>query len=426
LHAADAVGAGRQQASAGLLMPDPKLATRGRLNVSSHPSSPPKLNRYPLLAPRFWHGMVVSDWLRLVSRNRFRVHPIRWSLAFTVSCAAVLNSLLRLASDMRFARDLAASPGHRGILFIIGHWRSGTTLLHELLVLDDRFAYPTTYECFAANHFLLSGGWMPKLIWFLLPARRPMDDMEVSFDHPQEDEFALISMGAPSPLLRMAFPNHPPPYLEFLDMEQVRDEDLRCWKQKLARFVAMQTLQKQKPLVLKSPTHTGRLQILSEMFPDAKFIHITRNPYELFSSTVRLWTVLDEAQSFQWPREDDLEEYVFTAFERMYRGFERQRHHLPGNCICDVRYEDLIQEPVETLQTAYERLELGGFERLRPKIEQSMQRRQGHRPNRHELPARLRAKIEQRWADYFKNYGYAISSTTADHPLPDASAVGNE
>jgi hypothetical protein len=116
-------------------------------------------------------------------------------------------------------------------------------------------------------------------------------------DHPQEDEFALISMGAPSPLLRMAFPNEPPPYMEFLDMEHVREDELRTWKLKLRQFVTMLMYRKQKPIVLKCPSY-GPRTILAEMF---HAVHSYHNPYDLFSSTQRLWQVLDEAQTFQRP-----------------------------------------------------------------------------------------------------------------------------
>jgi hypothetical protein len=214
-------------------------------------------------------------------------------------------------------------------------------------------------------------------------------------------------------------PNDPAPYMEFLDMENVAADDLQRWKSKLCRFVAMQVLRKQKPLVLKSPTHTGRVQILSDIFPGAKC-----NPYELFSSTRRLWTALDEAQALQWPREEHLDEYVFTSFERMYRGFDRQRAALPPNCICDVRYEDLIQDPVATIQSVYAQLELGEFEHLRARIEESMQQRKGHRTNRHELPPRTCVQIEERWAGYFRDYGYASSGQIPTvhafpHPFDD-------
>ena len=376
------------------------------LTVKPAAENKAKLNQYPPWAPRFWHGMVLGDWIGLLIRNRLRVHPLRWGLMLTVTCVTVFNTVLRVIHDVWYRQAIHQSQQDRDVVFIVGHWRSGTTLLHELLVLDEQFAFPTTYECFAANHFLLTGGWLPKLIWFLLPAKRPMDDMAVSFDHPQEDEFALISLGAPSPLLRMAFPNDPPPYMEFLDMEGVATADLDLWKSKLQSFVAMQVYRKQKTIVLKSPTHTGRLQVLAEMFPRAKFIHITRNPYQLFSSTVRLWTALDEAQAFQRPREENLEEYVFTAFERMYRGFESQRAVIPSDRICDVRYEDLIRDPAGALQVIYEKLDLGDFAPQRPKIEQSMQQRRGHKANRHTLPENIQGEIKRRWGGYIVKYGY--------------------
>jgi hypothetical protein len=351
--------------------------------------------------------MALVDWFRLLIRNRFRIHPLRLGLAFTVTCASLFNQVMRWVQQLVFSRALSRVDTDQPVIFILGHWRSGTTLLHELLVLDDRFAFPTTYECFAPNHFLITGSWMPKLIWFLLPAKRPMDDMAVSFDHPQEDEFALIGLGAPSPLLRTAFPNDPPPYLEFLDMEGVRPEDLAKWQDSLRSFVAMQLYRKGKGLVLKSPTHTGRLQLLAEMFPNAKFVHITRDPYQLFSSTQRLWTALDEAQGFQLPREENLDEYVFTALERMYRGFERQRGTIDPSRICDVQYEQLIRDPVCSLRQVYEKLDLGEFEQIRPKIEQSMRQRQSHKGNRHDLSPELRAEIDRRWAGYCRKYGYS-------------------
>lgn len=354
--------------------------------------------------------MVIGDWLRLLARNRFRIHPFRWGLTFTITCVTFFNTVMGWLQQLIYGRALERVDTNRELIFILGHWRSGTTLLHELLVLDDRFAYPTTYECFAPNHFLLTGSWIPKLIWFLLPSKRPMDDMNVSFDHPQEDEFALIGLGAPSPLLRMAFPNDPPPYLEFLDMEGAREADLAKWKRELRRFIAMQMYRKQKGLVLKSPTHTGRLQVLAEMFPNAKFVHITRDPHQLFSSTQRLWSTLDEAQGLQVPREEHLDEYVFTALERMYRGFERQRLQVDPSRICDIRYEQLIRDPVESLRKVYDQLGLGDFERARPKIEQSMQQRQGHKSNRHDLPLETKSEIGRRWADYCQRYGYCTPS----------------
>src|SRR5690348_17066227 len=75
-------------------------------------------------------------------------------------------------------------------LFLVGHWRSGTTLLHELLALDEQFAAPDTNACFNPHHFLLARHRAPSFAGL----SRPTGDMTVSPSSPQEEEFALLCM----------------------------------------------------------------------------------------------------------------------------------------------------------------------------------------------------------------------------------------
>jgi len=350
--------------------------------------------------------MLLTDWLRLLARNRFRVHPLRWGLAGTVTGLTIFNSCMRWLERVRFERRASATPMENPPVFIVGHWRSGTTYLHELMSLDDRYAWPTSYQCFAANHFLLTGWFMPRLFWCILPSKRPMDNVVTGWRQPQEDEFALCAMGVPSPYLRMAFPNEPHEYLEYLDLEGLSPEELRRWEQALLRFVRRLTLLSPKPLILKSPTHTGRLSVLARMFPGARFVHIVRDPRAIFASTLNLWQTLDEAQGLQVPRHQGLEGYIFRAFERMYGGFQRQRDQLAPNQICDVRYEDLVREPVDQMARIYETLQLGDFQLVRDRVEQFAQGKRSYQTNRHELPAHVLGELQHRWQDYFERYGY--------------------
>jgi hypothetical protein len=255
---------------------------------------------------------------------------------------------------------------------------------------------------------LVSSGFLPKILWFLLPAKRPMDNMAFGLDHPQEDEFALIGLGAPSPYLRCAFPNDPPPYMEFLDMEGTDPQDLARFKSDLYEFVQrLEIAKKGKRLILKSPPHTGRIKMLSEMFPGAIFIHIARDPFALFPSTRRLWRALDEYQGFQFPRYKSLDDYVFTAFERMYSGFEKQKNDIGTSRLYEIRYEDLVKDPVGQLATLYEKLELGTFDEMRPELEAYVRGQKDYVTNQHELEPEIKDEIRRRWAGYFKNYGYA-------------------
>jgi hypothetical protein len=370
------------------------------------PPKPRQLHPYPIWSPRFWHGMRFGDWMRLLAENRFRVDPSRWAMAGLISLITPFNTVMSRVQRWKYGRRIAETQLAAPPLFIIGHWRSGTTFLHELLVHDARFTYPTTYQCFAPYHFLLTEWFLARYCGFLLPKRRPMDNMLAGWYRPQEDEFALLTMGQRTPYRRMAFPNNPAVDLEYLNMEGVSGEQLRRWSESLQLFVRSLSYRDPRRVVLKSPPHTGRVAVLARIFPGAQFIHITRHPYALFASTRRLWQSLDAVQGCQRNRDEQLDEYVYAALDRMYDGFEAQRGTLAPGQIVDVRYEDLVADPLGMLEQVYEQLELGAFEPVRARFAAHLTTQKGYQTNRHEIEPSLRREIRRRWARYFEHYGY--------------------
>ncbi|MEX2173302.1 MAG: sulfotransferase [Pirellulaceae bacterium] len=366
-----------------------------------------KTNPYPWWSPRFWHGMRPGDWWAMCWQHGFRIHPLRWPMAVLIGLINPFNTIAGAAQRAKYGRLIDQTRIEEPPVFIIGHWRSGTTYLHELMHLDPRFVSPTTYQCFAPHHFLLTQWWMTRFGGWLMPKQRPMDNMAAGWDRPQEDEFALLTLGAPTPYIRMAFPNDPPPYGEFLDMQGCRPADLERFERAMTGFVKLLTFASSgKRLLLKSPPHTGRIELLSKLFPGARFIHITRNPYSLFPSTTRLWHSLDEVQGLQFPKDVGLEEYVFDCLTRMYRGFEDQRQRLESTAVYDLRYEDLVADPVGEVGRIYETLGLDDFAAVRPQIAAFAGQQKDYKTNKHELDERLKAKIRARWAGYFERYGY--------------------
>src|SRR5262249_50881069 len=149
--------------------------------------------------------------------------------------------------------------------FIIGHWRTGTTLLHEMVTLDPRFACPTTYHCLNPNHALLTEGLADVCLRWMLPSRRPMDNMPMGWGRPQEDEFALCMLGLPSPSLTTASPNRPPQDQAALDVETLPPRQRRAWKEAFVGFLRRLTFRDPRRLVLKSPTHSCRIGTLLEL-----------------------------------------------------------------------------------------------------------------------------------------------------------------
>ncbi len=359
--------------------------------------------------PMFWDGMNISAWFRLLSKNRCRLGWQHWYMLPTVTAYSVFHSTYRIWQwilvGWRVKKKLDYPP-----LFILGHWRAGTTLLHELLVLDGRHTYPTTYECFAPNHFVITESVATKLLGFLLPARRPMDNMPAGWHRPQEDEFALCNLGLPSPYLTIAFPNEPPQDQEYLTLDKVPPQELANWKSRFLRFLCEINYRCKKPqrIVLKSPPHTGRVKALLEMFPDAKFVHIVRDPFVVFPSTVHLWKTLYSSQGMQKPRFEGLDEYVFQNMTQMYECYERDRELIPPGNLCEVRYEKLTADTMSEVERIYSELGLGGFAEARPALEEYLAGTKGYEKNKYrELAPELRQQIADRWAPFIERYGYA-------------------
>ena len=357
--------------------------------------------------PRFWDGMNLTGWFLLLGRNRFAVGLACIPMALIITFSSLVNSLLWALQAILFGRKIARTEIKQDPIFVIGHWRTGTTLVHELVALDPRHTYPDTYACFAPNHFLVSAWLVRPCMAFLLPDRRPMDNMEAGWDHPQEDEFALCNMGVRSPYLTLAFPNRSPQNREYLDLEGVSPQALARWKRALVWFLKCLTVRSPKRIVLKSPPHTCRIKVLLELFPDARFIHLVRDPHVVFPSTIHLWKRLCRAHGLQIPKFRYLEEHVFDTLNRMYEAFDRDRALIADSRICEVRYEDLIRDPIEQIRMVYDRLELGEFDKVLPALQEYVDRHTGYQTNRYELTEETRAEINRRWGPYLQQYGYS-------------------
>jgi hypothetical protein len=357
--------------------------------------------------PHVWEGCTFSAWLGLLRRNRFAVHLSHLYYAVMATLISAINSVLRFLQETVLGTRVNRTPIRQAPLFIIGHWRTGTTLLHELLILDPRHGFPTTYQCFAPHHFLLTERLFTRLLWFMMPSRRPMDNMAMGWHRPQEDEFALSLLGQPSPYRTLAFPNHPPQDQEALDLEGLTPEAREGWKRAFVAFLSQITSRSPRRLVLKSPTHSCRIRTLLELFPDARFVHIVRDPFVVFPSTVNLWKSLYETQGFQKPTFAGLEEHVFATFTRLYERLEEGKRLLAPDRFHELRYEDLVRDPEGEMRRLYERLGLGGFEELLPRLRQYLAEHADYRTNRYRpLAPELRVEITRRWGEVVRRYGY--------------------
>lgn len=362
--------------------------------------------------PRPWHGMTFGVWTRMLADNHFDVSLSRTPMAVAITCVSAFNSYSRWLSEHTYARRAEQVEIEHDPVFVIGHWRTGTTLLHELLIRDPQFTYPSTFQCMVPHHFLRTHRILPHVSKVLLPKRRVMDNMEFGWEHPQEDEFALCNLGVPSPYLYWAFPRSRERYDKFLTLDAVTPEERAAWKSGFLWFIKRLTLQDPRQLVLKSPPHTARLKLLLELFPNAKFVHLTRDPRTVVPSTERTWERMRHACGLEFRGPDDLEPYVLDTFERMYAAYWRDRNDLSSEQLIELRYDDLVQDPMAHLERLYTQLGLKNFQHAQGKMKRYLRQVTGYKTNRFDLSAEKESRITERCERYMEEYRYLSTSGT--------------
>ena len=295
-------------------------------------------------------------------------------------------------------RQQLAQANFRDAIVVLGYWRSGTTLLHELLCLDKRYTYPTTHACMNPHHFLFSEAGV--LARGGSTTQRPMDEMEVSAASPQEDEFALLSLGARSPYEALLMPQILPEALKLTDPKDLSPQEEKHWREVFLSFLAGVSVRGGgRPMILKSPTHGARVSTLRELLPDARYLVIIRDPVTNFESVVRMWRKMFETYAIgPIPPDDAIREAILGDRPRFEAKLAAMTADLPGNRFAAITYESLIANPVGVIEQLYQRLELGDFEPVREAIVADTKRRSGYQA-KGSLPSReWRDRINREWS----------------------------
>jgi omega-hydroxy-beta-dihydromenaquinone-9 sulfotransferase len=290
-------------------------------------------------------------------------------------------------------------------IFLLGFWRSGTTFLHELFCCDTRFGFPSTYACMNSAHFLLTEQGFHKRRG-KQEAYRPMDNMQYSWTSPQEDEFALLCMGAPSPYEALLVPSLMPAPQVLLDIRHRSAEDQDNWKHTIQLFLRELTVQQNKPMVLKSPTHGFRFPLLPSLFPGSRFVIIERNPYEVFASNLKLWNTLLDMYSLESALSQQITNFVLAAYLIHEDAIAEGTRNLHPEAVSRVRYENLVADPLGEMRRIYSELNLPRFENAQPALQQYIESVADHQRNKLVLSSAQKNSVDEMWGTLIREKGY--------------------
>jgi omega-hydroxy-beta-dihydromenaquinone-9 sulfotransferase len=355
-------------------------------------------------------GIAYPEWRELKKEVNNDIDPEKRSIARRINNMS-LWTWWRARGEMKMFGEAVRKTSLPDPVFILGHWRSGTTLLHNMLSLSDEFAYPRIYQVSNPHTFLR----MPieRIVEqqhkVARTRKRPMDNVQFDIMSAAEDEFATCPMSTRSHMIGWSFLRQEPYYDRYLTFRNAPRADYERWRDALVWFLKKVVFKYNccRPL-LKSPQHTARTRLLLKEFPDAKFIHMRRNPYVVFRSTQRLFetSILPHALQ-KSPGVEFAIEGILRRYKEMYDAFFEDRALIPAGNYTEVAFEDLEQDMTGTVARAYEAVGLEGYAEFEPKLKAFVESQKEYQKNKHpQIEESLRRRIYATWQHAFDEFGY--------------------
>ncbi len=325
-------------------------------------------------------------------------------------CICRLLSSFKGIQDSRYEKLLKDKPLECPPVFILGHWRSGTTFLHNVLSQDKNFAYNTTYQTVMPHLMMWGQGFFKGSTSIVMPDKRPTDNMELNVDQPQEEEFALSNMTEHSYYHLWFFPQLMEYYADkYLLFDTISEAELQEFEEVFIKLIKISVWNCDgRQFLSKNPPHTGRVKELLKMFPDAKFIYLMRNPYTVFESTRSFFTKTIKPLQLQDLSDEQMEENILRIYAKLYHKYEADKKLIPEGNLIEIKFEDYEADAMAQTELIYKSLGLEGFEEARPNFDKYISKKKGHKKTKYNFDERTVKLVEERWGFALDQWGYKL------------------
>jgi len=355
-------------------------------------------------------GTTLTNLLRLLAQNRFKIYPVYLPrILYNFGLSSLLLPL-RFIEHLKFSKKIKATKITNDPIFIIGHWRSGTTYLHNILSLDKNLGIFTTFSAFVPSIFLGFEDFFKPIVSKYMPTKRPMDNIKMDADYPQEEEYAIAALCPYSVHNSICFSQNPSRYNKYVFMENVENKEIEEWKKTYIYILKKATIYNNgKQLVLKNPSNTARVKQLLDMFPNAKFIHIYRNPYRIYRSMMKFLTIIGPLYCVQKPPTiHELEAQILTVYKKMYKKYFKEKKLIPKENLIEIRYEEFITDPINRIKEIYNYLSLPGYKKSEKLFIDYKNSQRNFKTSKYEPDEETKKRITKEWEFAFSEFGYKI------------------
>ena len=358
-------------------------------------------------------------WARLILENGGVRRPY-WGKLARILLASAATLPLRVAETALYSRSVARTEIREPPVFVLGFARTGTTHLHNLLSQDPNLGYVTTFQAAAPKWFLVGRGKIQSVMaQGMGVTNRPMDNMRIALDLPQEEEVALANSTHLSSLHYLSFSQKAPEYLDRYvllgDGSGLARAELRRWEEEYIEIVRKATIHwSGRRLVLKTPVNQGRIPSLLRMFPDAKFVHIVRDPFVVFQSMLHMHKKvlpLFQLQDIDWK---GVEEFIVDSFVVTMKRFIEDSLAIPDGNLVEVKFERLEQDPVGELGKIYSGLRLPGWDAAQESVEAYLATQGVYSKNEYQLSREATELVREHWGFALDRWNYSVRDAESD------------
>jgi len=352
-------------------------------------------------------GSTFGNFLK-VTKGR-KIYPGFRSRYFLTTIASLILHPFGRGETFMKSKTLKNTHITEPPIFIVGFWRSGTTFLHSLLCQDPNNAFVTTYQSIFPHHSLVNSGWLKKLAELIAPERRPIDNVKLNMNWPQEEEMGLGNIQPLSFYNYFYFPDHIEEYTKrYLLFENVTEKEIESWERAYKLLIKKALIiSKGKRFVSKNPPNNFRIPQILKMFPDAKFIYIYRNPYRTLSSFLPFMKQVMLGVGFQDVNDKIVDDLLLNLFKLALEKYQKDKHLIPESNLIEIQYEQFKENPLETIKKIYDTFELNDFSKAEPFLKNYIHSQKHQKSGGHDLPEQLDQFIQDNLQDYMESKGYS-------------------
>ena len=314
---------------------------------------------------------------------------------------ASITEPFRLIEMGMYDRKIKSHHVYQDPIFILGYYRSGTTYLQRLFAHDDRLGYQTVFETAFPELMLSMEKFLLPLLQGVAKVFQPKNKFQrvpLNWNQPGEEDVAFVSLGWPETVnwghfFPSAFEQYVSEYTAMDLMEAPADR----WKKKHNYWVKKLSLKKGRQLVLKNPPNSARIPLLLDLYPDARFVFIHRDPFDVYASNLYLWKLIAESYSFQKLTKERIASLILWSYKQMMQTYLQTRDQIPAGNLVEISFESLVKDPIAGLQEIYDALNLPDFEPVEQCFAQSQLLATPYHQTRHRLSDEEIKAVETQW-----------------------------